>query len=33
MTALLWRGVQTPDKRKTLATLVDALKCPVILVT
>lgn len=31
--ALLWHGAQTPDERKTLAMLVDALKCPVILVT
>ena len=31
--ALLWHGVQTPQERKTFATLVDALKCPVILVT
>jgi hypothetical protein len=30
--ALLWHGVQTPDERQTLATLVDALKCPVVLV-
>ena len=31
--ALLWHGVQTPDERKTLAALVDALKCPVVLVS
>ena len=30
---LLWHGVQTPDERKTLATLVDVLKCPVVLVS
>lgn len=31
--ALLWHGAQTPAERKTLATLVDALKCPVVLVS
>lgn len=31
--ALLWHGVQTLDDRKALATLVDALKCPVVLVS
>jgi len=30
--ALLWHGVQTLDERRTFATLVDALKCPVVLV-
>jgi hypothetical protein len=30
--ALLWYGAQTPTERKTLETLVDALKCPVVLV-
>lgn len=30
--ALLWHGVQMPAERKSLATLVDALKCPVVLV-
>lgn len=31
--ALLWHGVQSPDERKALATLVDTLKCPVVLVS
>lgn len=30
--ALLWHGAPSPAERKTLATLVDALKCPVVLV-
>jgi hypothetical protein len=30
--ALLWHGVQTAENRAALATLVDALKCPVLLV-
>lgn len=30
--ALLWHGAQSPEERKMLATLVDALKCPVVLV-
>ncbi|MEQ1772542.1 MAG: hypothetical protein ABL891_02050 [Burkholderiales bacterium] len=30
--ALLWHGIQTSGERKALATLVDVLKCPVVLV-
>lgn len=30
--ALLWHGVDTPEDRKSFNTLVDALKCPVVLV-
>jgi hypothetical protein len=30
--ALLWHGVHTAEDRKSLANLVDALKCPVVLV-
>jgi len=29
---VLWHGVQTSDERKALATLVDEVKCPVVLV-
>lgn len=31
--ALLWHGAQSADEKKTLSMLVDALKCPVILVS
>jgi nucleotide-binding universal stress UspA family protein len=31
--ALLWHGVETADDKRSLAILVDALKCPVVLVT
>lgn len=31
--ALLWHGTQSADEKKTLSMLVDALKCPVILVS
>jgi hypothetical protein len=31
--ALLWHGVQAPAERQTLAILVDALKCPLVLVS